>query len=673
MVATTFPRIRTSFVLTTLALALLIAAVPPPSDSTDDSMVEASKADPRPSQPNPSQAPIPAAAPSDPGEVSHVTQPVVTQPVVTQPAVAPPVVVDPSRAGTGVAVSSEESRSSSDVVPSDYRAIRSRTIERLGKLPKPDDKNGKSSEKNLRDLLETRLKLIDAWENSAKERAAAENPEPSPEDEAADLKVELERIKTQIAAAADDLKTLIPPSFRNLPTIVAEPTRNEIKEAISAAELELKETTAKVEESRARTSTNTTNQSAARRADRDKQAQKIATLKGKIQEREKGLAEALNAEARKLALEKLVNANWEMMAETEKLKAIDALAKLGERRAKVAELSLRALEARVALASRTLLALKNLHRTISAREERTLQQAAVMEKSRADMVDDPLERYRAKRAAELLELQAAVIADENALTLDPPPTFDEQHNLAVHAATDLANVKHLLDDGRVSHLDALRLNNDFRRIGLERERIEKNELARSALRLANAENALSRVEIEIIYDGRDDRFEIDNLLERLPKPDHPKLIAMFEDFERRHTLLLARRQRALEKIARRAEETHDQILKRLRILDEHFGFIRTHIFWVRDEEPVSTSTFSQANREALLVAHTLLRLAAEFGDRSLWGRFSPEFVIASVGVVVLPWPLRRLNRRCRGLVEVKPNTSEPRVGSSHSQPEGSEG
>ena len=42
---------------------------------------------------------------------------------------------------------------------------------------------------------------------------------------------------------------------------------------------------------------------------------------------------------------------------------------------------------------------------------------------------------------------------------------------------DFAEIKQLLDDGNVSRLDALRLNNDFRRIGPERGRLLRNELA----------------------------------------------------------------------------------------------------------------------------------------------------------------------------------------------------
>ena len=636
MCATTRHKIRvTSAIGVTLAL-WLVGAVPPPSDAPQGPAASEAAAEP------PTMPEIPekdADLVTDKGEKPSPPQAVpVPVPVPDSPAtVAPAKALEPSPPSPKV----EETP-----LLSEEDALRAKTAERLSKLPKIDDNDAKSADKSLREVLEARLRLLDGWKAAVKERNAAESPQPSPEDEAADLKIELERTKAQIAAASKDRKTLVPPSFRNLPANVPESTRNEIKEAISNAEAELKETSAKFEEIRSQSSSSKGkgDNAAAIRAGRDKQIQKIAGLKAKIQEREKAVVEAINPETREPAREKLLNARWELTVESERLKAMDANLSLIARRATVTELTLRGLEAHVSIATQSLQVLKNLHRTLSVREEQSLQQAAVIEKSRADKVEDPLERYRAKRSAELLELQATVLADENALTLNPPPTFDEQHMLAIHAETDLSNVKHLLDDGRVSHLDALRLNNDFRRIGIERERIEKSEMARTASRLANAENALSRVEIEIVYDGRDDRFELDNLLERLPKPLHPKLIAMFEEFEREHMKLLNRRQIALEKLATRAEETHDQVIKRLRILDEHFGFIRTHIFWVRDEEPVSLLTFSQANRETVLVARAMIRLIAEFGDRSLWGRFSPEFIIAAMGVVVLPWPLHRLSR-----------------------------
>ena len=116
------------------------------------------------------------------------------------------------------------------------------------------------------------------------------------------------------------------------------------------------------------------------------------------------------------------------------------------------------------------------------------------------------------------------------------PSLEEQRSLADHAEADFASVKHLLDDGRVSHLDALRLNNDFRRIGPQRERIVERELAASAQQLAYYENALSGVELDLINDSRDDRFEYEDLLESLPQPRHAEALAFFEGIERKHRL-----------------------------------------------------------------------------------------------------------------------------------------
>ena len=70
---------------------------------------------------------------------------------------------------------------------------------------------------------------------------------------------------------------------------------------------------------------------------------------------------------------------------------------------------------------------------------------------------------------------------ENALATSPLPSLEEQKSLADRADDRLRRGKHLLDDGRVSHLDALRLNNDFRRIGPERARIVSHELAAAAV------------------------------------------------------------------------------------------------------------------------------------------------------------------------------------------------
>ena len=83
------------------------------------------------------------------------------------------------------------------------------------------------------------------------------------------------------------------------------------------------------------------------------------------------------------------------------------------------------------------------------------------------------------------------------------------------AQADFAEIKQLLDDGNVSRLDALRLNNDFRRIGPERERLLRNELGTVEAQLQYYENLLTSVELELIEDSLVDQVEHDAVLERL--------------------------------------------------------------------------------------------------------------------------------------------------------------
>ena len=66
---------------------------------------------------------------------------------------------------------------------------------------------------------------------------------------------------------------------------------------------------------------------------------------------------------------------------------------------------------------------------------------------------DPLEQYRARRRADLLELEARVIKNEQAQAAGTSPSLGEQRNLVYCAEADFAEIKQLLDDGNVSRLD----------------------------------------------------------------------------------------------------------------------------------------------------------------------------------------------------------------------------
>ena len=288
------------------------------------------------------------------------------------------------------------------------------------------------------------------------------------------------------------------------------------------------------------------------------------------------------------------------------------------------------------------------YREIAEVQERNLKQAAATQEDRALRSDDPLERYVANRLADLLKVEAGIIKSEQSLAAGGSPSLEEQRALADRAQADYAEIKELLADGNVSRLDALRLNNDFRRIGPERERLLRNELSTIEAQLQYYENSLTSVELELIEDSLVDQVEHDAVLERLAQDRHDQARTQFATLERKHRELLKRQKIALTGLVTRAAQTLEQVTRRLHVLEEEYGFIRTHIFWVRDQEPIGLATAPQAGRELRRLVKGLLKLAEEAGDRKSWGgRLSSEFLTAAAAVVILPLGLFRLRRMLR--------------------------
>src|SRR5262249_14502220 len=143
--------------------------------------------------------------------------------------------------------------------------------------------------------------------------------------------------------------------------------------------------------------------------------------------------------------------------------------------------------------------------------------------------------------------------------------------------------------------------------------------------------------------------------------------------EQRHRALLVRRRAALERLTECTTQTLDQVARRLSILDEEYGFIRTHIFWVRDQEPIGLGTLNQGGRELQHLVKSLLGLARETARPRLWGRPSAEFVVAALAVLGLPIGLVRLRRGLRILIARDlPSTARsgpPRSSLRESQPQ----
>jgi potassium efflux system protein len=457
------------------------------------------------------------------------------------------------------------------------------------------------------------------------------------------MRADLERVRALLEQTSKKPEALLPGIFLDRTAPLTDALRAEMKEAIDAAKGDLKDWKAKLEKLRV-DAENAGKGLAPMRVERDKIHQRVAAMKSRRDEREAAVSSAKTAEEAELARERRFNFTWEERVESERLAVQEAMLALEATRSDLATLTLRDYEAHEQLAARTLERIQQRYRLVSDLQERNLELAAASEQRRARNSGDPLERYRARREAELLELQAQVLKHENTLATSPYPSFDEQQNLADRAATDLAGLQHLLDDGRVSRLDALRLNNDFRRIGPERARIVSHELAACSAQLSHFENILNGVEIDLINDNRDDRLEHDDLLARLPVARHAEAGALLQEFEMRHRSLLERKRLVLEKLAQRSEQTHDQITRRLRILDDQYSFIRTHIFWVRDQEPIGVATLWQCRREAAMMGRALIPVFLAAFDRSNWGRISVEFAVSAIALIGLPWPFWRFRK-----------------------------
>ena len=116
-------------------------------------------------------------------------------------------------------------------------------------------------------------------------------------------------------------------------------------------------------------------------------------------------------------------------------------------------------------------------------------------------------------------------------------------------------------------------------------------------------------------------------------------MTMLDGLEARHKVLLNRRRDILRKLAERSEEVHVKVRRRLAALDQQYAFIRTHIFWVRDAEPVGPATVAHARDESIRAAKALARIASEPWDRARWGHPTPEFLLVVAALALLPWPL----------------------------------
>jgi hypothetical protein len=530
--------------------------------------------------------------------------------------------------------------------PADVARERLATDVRLKELAAREVQD-KPKTKPLVDLLGERLRLLGEWEKAFKVRGEFEKPVPSPEQEAAEQKADLEKTHALLEQATRSPDSLLPEVFQapapTKPTGAGaappESRLGEMKVAIDAARNELKDRAAELESLRADGTRTLTAQAATFRADRDKSHQEFVALAARRGEREAAINSAPSPEARDLARERLANFDWEARVEAERLAVIEAKITLAGKKLDVGTFKIQAKAERVQLAKKILERMEDRYSAMAERQRSDLKRAVAKEETRAAETDDPLVRRAAKRTAELFELESQVVAYEKAYATSGAVSLQEQTALADATESGYADLRKMLDDNEVSPLDALRLKNDFRRIGPERAQIVRTDLAASEAEEIAYENALTDAEIDLVNDSRDDRYDRESLLEQVPAGRRAEASAMFEELETRHRALLNRRRIVLQKLASRAEETHRQVARRIDILDKEYNFIRAHIFWIRDAEPLGVATVAHARDESIRTARALVRLAIEPTDRSLWSHASIEFVMAILAMVVLPWPL----------------------------------
>jgi potassium efflux system protein len=503
-----------------------------------------------------------------------------------------------------------------------------------------------SLKKSVRELLQERLGLLQEYEKLSGALEKARDPDAGPERQAAAARLELKRLEDLASTSARDPGSLLPPSFRH----TAGTLTQEMKDDLDAIANDLKEHKSQLE-GLANEIQKRQGEQKSLRVERDKLFQRVASLKAKGGEFEKGMADAQSAGAQQLARERLLNLQWEALLESLRLRLVEAELAQDASLAQVRELSAQTLRLRIQLAENALKQMREGYRAAAETRERKLKQAAANEQNKARRAQDPLESLRARRTAERLAREVLVVKNEQALATNPSPSLSEERGLADRAAAEFAEIKALLDDGRVSRLDAIRLNNEFRRIGLERERLLHNELPTIEAQARYYEDALTSVELELLSDAQQDRFELELLREHLPPARRAAAEALVIDLDQKDRALLVRWRTALEKLTQRAGLTLQQVVRRLGILDEEYGFIRTHIFWVRDQDPIGFATLTASGREIKHLLNGLFRLAQETITARHWSHPSAEFVIICLGVLVLPTGLVRLRRGLRLLVQ----------------------
>ena len=501
-------------------------------------------------------------------------------------------------------------------------------------------------QKALAELWRERLKWLEEWDRTDRAVAATETPKVSPEAEANDRRADFERSKVQLDRLKHDPASTLPESFRTQGSAIDDAKLAEMREAIDAARAVLKSKADEAERVRGEPAARAT-LLANLKVDRDKIQARIASIPARRAEHEAAFFKATNEEGHAVARERIVNLHWDATVEGLRLRHIEALIALEGRRTKTSEVASLASEAGLAVAKLGLATLEERYRIVAERHKLELDHAAELARSRAATIEDPVEKFKARRSAELLKLEAQIVEDQKSLAAKPSIDEKEQQKLADEAEKEFADLQSLIKENRVGGIAALRLNNDFRRISREQTLILRTDLAQSSATNAYYENALTDAELSYFNDARDDRMERDAFIDSLPKGRRAAVEEEIDKVEAEHKRLLVTHRSVLRELLARAERTHRQVSRRLGILDKEYTFIRTNIFWVRDSEPIRPETVALARKDAGRLLQAGFRLAADPFDRSLWSPISVEFALGVLALIIAPPAIIRARRHCR--------------------------
>ncbi len=511
----------------------------------------------------------------------------------------------------------------------------------------------------LKEIFKARLQLLDLHDSTAALLKGAENPEPTPEAEAAALKLSTERSRAAIEKSVADPHSLLPEAFRTPETPTTEKQLAEMMEAVTAAQEAVDALKKALDDPADTPEKKPANPIAQARERREKARQTIAVLQKRIGESEAALANLAADEDRETACERLLNLKWELRVETLRLREADVRFTLETKRAELADARDEATKLDLEISRKRLEAMRQAHRHRVELQRTDLKKASATESARAQHTADPLERFRALRSKELLDEQALLQERELELAATPAVSLSDQTGKAEKAAEDFKRLKALVTGKRSTGLVAQRLNNSYRKLVPERAAIQRNELAMISGQLTRYENELTVVELDQLNETRGHHTLRDELLQALPTDRKAQALAILEDCERKQEEILDRRRRVLSELVDRADQTRQQVLLRLQILDDQYGFVRTHLFWVRDSPPLSRATIDAAQVEAAELTHALVVISAQPWSWAYWQKVTTDFVWASVGLVLSPWVLYRVRRGLRNLLAQERAVSLP--------------